>query len=990
MKLPLCSRLLLGGLLLIVAPSCHAQNASTAPVAAASASSVTVTGFDKPFLFAYGSWEGKARVENGFLNVQSADNRGGLGDNLQPALNFAAYGNYSPLLKVRVNAGNKAKVLRVMLRDEKGGNATWNYSLEGVAVGQVVTLAPREGASLAQGNDVGKEGAPNLGALAQWQVQGDWGGDAVDVSVDEITLAAPDAAILELRTAREARLKAEAEKLAADRAELQRKYVRGPLSPRVSNVALVAPDVVAVTVLAGRVLPSSFGPYKAQPGDEKQESKNDKGDVMQVELRRGGQPVGLLVGAKRDQLMTYEKFEGDPLLEWLADDPKNFAVSQGGQTLVPTAVGRKSTPVNWGQVINQFEMRHTLYLKLPRALQSGQSAQVSLGALNTREPNASFVAGDAKSQSEAVHVNQIGYRPDDPLKTAFVSCWMGTGGALALPQTLRFSLVDAKTGKKVFSGTSSNIWRADKIEQMKRDANFSKTDVARLDFSGFKTPGTYRVYVEGVGSSYPFPIGANVWQRAFWTQMKGLYNQRSGMELGPPYTQYRKPRDMNPKDGYRVTKTTYRSVEKGGEAWADIPGGDTGQPANGWGGYHDAGDWNPRRVTHMRVTMAQLEVFEMFPAYFAPLKLNIPAQKGVPDILTEAQWEFDTFLRLQEANGGVGYGLESKGDPLLGETSWTNSFPSYSLAPDYLASWQYAAAGARLARLLAPYNPARAKIYRASVERAWNFAEADWKRDFSAGLTKGRGNTWEATDARNLAALELLKLTRNPKYHAAFLQNTVLKDATPELFSWGKAVQREHAFIYARLPKGLGDEGLKKKAVAALRVMADRSLEFGGNNAFGLTTPDKGKPQFLGYYSTPDASDLVRAHFLTKDAKYLTATLRATQFQSGANPANLVYMTGLGANPVKHVFKLDARRTGQPTPIGLVPYANIDFGDPLGQQDWITWPITWHLSRNTTPSPYDWPTNEAYWDLGGWPATEEFTVDIWAPNVLVWGYLAAR
>ena len=29
-------------------------------------------------------------------------------------------------------------------------------------------------------------------------------------------------------------------------------------------------------------------------------------------------------------------------------------------------------------------------------------------------------------------------------------------------------------------------------------------------------------------------------------------------------------------------------------------------------------------------------------------------------------------------------------------------------------------------------------------------------------------------------------------------------------------------------------------------------------------------------------------------------------------------------------------------------------------------------------------------DLGGWPMLEEFTVDQWAPNLLVWGYLAAR
>ena len=116
--------------------------------------------------------------------------------------------------------------------------------------------------------------------------------------------------------------------------------------------------------------------------------------------------------------------------------------------------------------------------------------------------------------------------------------------------------------------------------------------------------------------------------------------------------------------------------------------------------------------------------------------------------------------------------------------------------------------------------------------------------------------------------------------------------------------------------------------------------------------------------------------------------MQATQFQSGANPNNLVYTSGLGANPVRHPFHLDARATGQTPPPGLTPYGNIDF--KRWNNGGITWPITWFLSKNTVPDPYDWPTSEAYWDLGQWPMLEEFTVDAWSPNVQVWGYLAAR
>jgi hypothetical protein len=85
---------------------------------------------------------------------------------------------------------------------------------------------------------------------------------------------------------------------------------------------------------------------------------------------------------------------------------------------------------------------------------------------------------------------------------------------------------------------------------------------------------------------------------------------------------------------------------------------------------------------------------------------------------------------------------------------------------------------------------------------------------------------------------------------------------------------------------------------------------------------------------------------------------------------------------------LDSRRTGQAAPLGLTVYGNIDTPYFKGQ-NWITWPMQF-LEKVCTPSPWDWPAPEAYWDIFIDPAVNEFTVDIWAPNVYVWGYLAAR
>ena len=977
------------------APVKAPQTVAVAQVKApADGATVPISSFDTAPTFSYGSWE-KGTIENGALRIKTKNNQGGMANVVE--LDLSGHLELSPQLKVVIAPGNRAREIRFQVLDDKEASSTWTYSLENVTTGQPVVLSPIGGSSLGRPNATDdKKGAADLSRIRSVHIQGNWSGDPLEISVDEAYAAPPSAEVVAAREAETKRLAQQAEQQRLERIALKNRLKRNANSPSVTHVAPVATDVLSVEVQAGRILPSSLQPYVPQAGDTKREikRKND-GGVNVVVLSRDGKEVGWLIGPKRETLVTYERLEGDPFLTFVADEKDQYSIVSPDDPnyatpVEPTAVSRKSKPNGWALGPGTVAVGHSLYLKMPTPLQTGKKYTLNFGEINTREASTTWTNAPSQIRSEAVHVNQIGYRPTDPAKRAFVSLWMGTGGALKLPDTIAFSVVDDKTGKTVWKGQSSDIWRADKTEKMAREANFSKTDVARLDFSAFQTPGKYRILVDGVGTSYPFEIGEDVWRRAFLIQMKGLYNQRSGMALGPPYTDFVKPRDMHPADGFPVYKTTAKHVDDGNNNMESVLKGATTERVNdAWGGYHDAGDWNPRRVTHMKVTMAQLEVMRMFPAYFSKLDLNIPKAKGVPDILTEAMWEFDTFRRLQQPDGGVGHGIESGlGDPAEGEVSWLNSYPSYVYASDYLNSWYYAAVGARLANLLEPYDAKKAADYRASAIRAFEFADQDFARDKAAGLTAKRGNTWEALDNRNLAAIELYRLTKDRKYHDAFLEQTVLTNDKPDLFQWNKAVQREQAFVYATMPKGMGDEKLKAKAVTATEEMAQRALNYAGNNAWNLTTPDAGKPQFIGFYTGPDAMDLTRAHFLTGKEEYLAGAVRATQFGSGANPQNLVYTTGLGANPVDSPLKLDSKRTGQKAPVGLTPYGIVDF--ERWNQQWITWPITYIVGKDTQPNAYAWPINESYYDVGFFVAQNEYVVDAWAPNVGVWGYLAAR
>ncbi len=961
---------------------------------AAPQTSPSISRFSGPFLFTYGTWEKRAKIEGGkaILRGEGLTSKGGGGANAE--LNLKDYADRSPLLRVNIGETNTLKTLRLMLRDTDGKTGTFDFPL-GDKQGTVLLL-PREGASLSSPNSFDKTGPPNLSKIMQWQLQGDWGGDTpVDVIVEEIGILQTDAEVAKARAERAQREAKERAQREQEHAALRARFGKtGPNSPTVERVSLVAPDLVCVEIRSGKVTPGSLAPYQFQEGDTYKETKNPNGSLQQKILIRGGQEVGWLIGPKRNILIAYEKFSGDPLLEEFAENPKQYTLTlqTGGGRAEIVSLARKSKPTDWAQPRGEFAMLHRIYLKTAKPLTPGETYRLTFGSLNVQGKAVTFKHTPETVRSEAVHINQIGFRPDDPAKRAYLSCWLGTGGGLRFPDGLKFRLVNDENAKTVYSGTVEMGFAAETLEKMHRTENFNKTDVLKMDFSNFRTPGRYRVVVDGIGCSYPFDLRETVWDKALLTQLRGLYNERSGMELGPPYTDFKKPRDFHPADGAKIYRSTYNVLTKGAEAWADIAAGSTGElVTNAWGGYHDAGDWNPRRATHLKVTMAQLELVDLFPAKMRGLNLNIPKReitnsKGIktalPDILTEALWEIDCFRRMQEADGGIPYGIETEGDPIDGEVSWLNSMPAYRLAPDVLASFTYAAAAARIGRLLERDSVTLSRECLDSAARAFAWG------DRTLGGKPAKSVRWEASDARNLASLELYRATGDKKYHALFLQETCLKNENASLFVWGDHVQKDAAFAYLLTDPAKTEAALREAAKRGLIAQAESSLTYQSGNAFNLTSPDPGKPMIIGFYSQPDALELVRAHYLTGEAKYLAGAVRACGFSGGANAENIVYTTGLGANPVKHPLHLDSRRTGQPAPAGLTVYGNFDV---VGfNQNFATWPMTYFLSKVVIPDVFSWPIPEMFFDIFLDPALTEFTVDNWSPNLYVWGYLAGR
>jgi endoglucanase len=945
-----------------------------------------ISDFDQPFLFAYQSWDKKVTVSDGHAVLHGVTNQGGAGFN--QAMDLSASATRSPALRLRVGPENMTATIKVMLMDAESRTATWSFNLsEAGAAWQLI--APASGGDLLH-PDKRDKGDIDLARLTQWQLQGDWAGaKPLDVEIDAIVLAAESdvPALAErrarLRQAEEAAQRKRAEELAQAKAAV----THTAQSPWIENVYAVAPDILAVAIRAQDVVPGHLEPYVAQEGDKLVQ------DGRYILLERGGKRVAKVLGAAQDTLSFNEAITGDPLLEPLVAETDTWSLRSGQEpSFAPTAVERKSKPVDWCMGSDRFAMRHIAYLRLPQPMHDGAAYVLDLSRLNLRTTEHTFVFDPATAWSEAVHVNQIGFRPDDPLKRGFVSVWLGSGGRQSYASGLPFSVIDQASGDSVLRGTTEMAKTADQTEAMNRaPRNWNATDVLRFDFAAVTKPGTYRISIAGIGCSHPFRIADDVWTKAFLVQMQGFYNQRSGIALGPPYSDFRRPRDLHPDDGAAIFQSTCSPLDVANNDEArmkGLEGGCTEQRVpEAWGGYHDAGDWNPRRITHMQNnTELLLELAMLFPDWVDSTAWPLPDQQHAPALLQEVMFEVDCYRRLQLPDGSVRFGIETHGDPRAGDVSWKQTMPMYVFAPDPWSGFIYTAMAARLAGVLERHDATLAATYRDSAIRAMAWSDARWR---AIREQPDLAKRWSISDDRNFAAIELYRVTSDKHWLDIFMEETVLTAEQPELFQWGKHVQLHAAFAYALLPAQLADPVLQARARQATIAMADRAIVYADGNAFNLAANNPGKPMFQFFYSVPQTKEMLRAHHLTQDPRYLAAALRSTVFAAGGNPMNATFTVGVGHDWPRHPLKLDARSTGQPAPLGQTVYGNCDFlnwTDGFHRPPWV---FT-HLDRISTPAARAWPIPEAFFDIFLYPAQTEYTVEGFGENAYAWGYLAAR
>lgn len=701
--------------------------------------------------------------------------------------------------------------------------------------------------------------------------------------------------------------------------------------PKIRHLYLAAPDVLALVVDAGQMWAGAVQPYLAQPGDEiRRKNPQPYGTrggqfFWNRSILRQGQVIGDVVGPKEDHYTPVFRLEGEPLnVEWAAQ-ADNYTVSSrddaAGNAQKPLAVFRKSNPQMWEWTDKGKEestVRHEIYLKLPRALTPGKRYNLDFGAGGQFTAPISFVFGDARLRTEAIQVNQNGYHPRGRERVARLFQWLGDGGGVDFSGLKAFQIVEDKSGKIAFNGevkllAAGNPKRKMAPERTADPDNDLPAPLYQLDFSAFNTPGTYRVVVPGLGTSFPFAINQNVWEIAARNAATGFYNQRSGLDLVAPYTRRPMPRTMHPADGFKVHKTdasifydpTQWDNTKGlGNAFKRIQASileDETEP-NAWGGWHDAADYDRSILPqgHMRAVHAMLDVYESNPTYFKQLKFNLPENgNAIPDIIDEALWCTDLFLRIQQPDGGVPSAVESIEHP--SEPGWLVKQPTAITPSSPQTCWLYAAAAAQMSLVLEKYDPARAKTYRDSALRAMDWAA---KNPQIPNLYGG------AAQHQNWAAFNLFRLTGESKWHDEFRRT--LSVLFPD-GDFSKAGFGSYSAVasYALLGAGKADPGLQKACRDALLKVADAKVAGVSKLHLGVRSERYNWDERLG-----QSWELIAAHRLTGERPYVDAMEHQAQFGLGLNPSNASYTTGIGSREVVP-FDFSARYTGGAYPDGI-------------------------------------------------------------------------
>lgn len=547
------------------------------------------------------------------------------------------------------------------------------------------------------------------------------------------------------------------------------------------------------------------------------------------------------------------------------------------------------------------------------------------------------------SVSENIRFNQLGFYPNAP-KMAIITAL----------DVSKFSILTNDKKKTVFTG----ILKA----SVNPALNGKTTFIA--DFSSFDKPGTYVLYADGLGYSYPFSIKTSVYNELAKASIKAFYYQRASMALPGKYAGKWYRTAGHPDD--KVIIHPSAATEK-------RPAGTIISAPRGW---YDAGDYNKYIVNSGVTTGTMLSLYEDFPEYVETLNLTIPESTNkVPDLLDEILWNLRWMLAMQDPDdGGVYNKLTNAAFDGMVMPEMTKA-PRYVVQKGTAATLDFAAVTAQASRILKKYQkelPGLSDSCLSASVKAWDWAQKNPALAYEQNSMNGKyqpqittGGYGDRTFADEFiwAASELYVTTGEESYYKAV---NMFPDELMPLPSWGN-VRLLGYYTLARNEKQLKGAANQDFAMLKERIiaMADGLIAGVDDRAYKTVMGKTGRD--FGWGSNSNAGNqgiaLIQAYRLSRNKKYVDYAISNLDYLLGRNATGYSFVTGYGTkNPMfPHHRPSAADGIKEPVPGLLVG------GPNPGKQDGVALP-------SSVP-------DEAYIDNQASYATNEIAINWNAPLV---------
>lgn len=492
-------------------------------------------------------------------------------------------------------------------------------------------------------------------------------------------------------------------------------------------------------------------------------------------------------------------------------------------------------------------------------------------------------------------VNQLGYYPDAQ-KFVIVPNERATS----------FQILKAENDSVLFTGDLSEAGYYEP----------SGETVKVADFSAFRTPGSYRIQIEGGRESFEFEIGNQVFEEVTDGVLKAFYFMRASTPLAEEYAGKWARKAGHPDTSVMVHASA---------ATDERPEGTIISSPKGW---YDAGDYNKYVVNSGISTFTLLFAYEQFPDFFETQSLNIPeSDNELPDILDETLWNLRWLLTMQDPNdGGVYHKLTTasfEGGVMPHEA--TNQ--RFVVKKNTPATLDFAGMMAQAARVYRPFLPEFADSALQAAKLAWEWAEEhpevfyrqrQMNEEYDPDIITGAYGDRDASDERFWAGAELFITSNESKYY----DEAGWKETEVDVPSWGNVRALGLYSLVHHRDKLTGiSEADKEQMIETLLAMTDDFVEKAKTapyrSPFGLYNAHF----FWG--SNGHAGNIgmaiLQSYQLTGEVQYYESALRVADYLLGMNPVGYSYITGYGDKQVMNIHHRPSYADGIEEPVpGLV------------------------------------------------------------------------